>query len=143
MQGIIILITSVVLSFFVIKAIYFYENKRVDEIMIVTIDLKKKTIECVDWISKKIHPFCGEFSLEMIEKIKPYCRKNEDYPPVPTRIYIYDEWGRNLAYNEPIKNYLENPNLIYSGQGYHYGSGKRWETRNEKKCEQCGQTIKN
>lgn len=106
------------------------------EIMIVSYDATLNKIECVDWVSEKINVFCGVFDNDMLQRLKPYCKLGS-FPN--TRIYI---WAgiekKHLAYGEPIENYLKDVNLWKTGQGFHFGSGKRYGEIEKPKCECCG-----
>lgn len=106
---------------------YIFQDNNKYEIMTVSYDLTTNTIECVDWISRKINPFCGEMTPELWKNIYHYCRLKKH--PNCTKIYIWAGMDRkHLAYNEPIENYINNPSSLKTGQGFHYGSGKRYDT---------------
>lgn len=113
------------------------------KIMIVTYFPIENKIECVDWCSQKIKPFCGKFTPELWNEIKSYCRlQTEDRHRASTRIYIWAGMEKkHLAYSEPIENYLNNINLLQTGQGFHYGSGKRYGEAEKKKCPTCNRPI--
>lgn len=106
-------------------------------------------IECVDWVSAPIKEFCGNLTPQKWALIKRYCILADKF--AFTKIYI---WGgalaKHLAYNEPIHNYIANPSLLKTGQGYHYGSGKKIKQTHlaniepllpPKICSCCKQTI--
>lgn len=108
------------------------------EIMTVHYDTTLNKIECYNWISEKIHPFCGVFTPEMFEEIKLHCNIGKFRI---SRIYI---WAgseiKHLAYCEPIEDYLKDINLWKTGRGY---TREKWiadiqkETSNYK-CPTCG-----
>lgn len=106
--------------FYKIKKWCIEQDKR--EIMHVTYDLTDDVVVCTDWNGKNIYPLCGEFSEELWSEITKWSRLTK-FPC--TTIYI---WGgldkKHLAYNEPIENYLREPSLLKTGNGYHFGSGK-------------------
>lgn len=133
--------------------IWWIETQK-DDVMIVTYDTEDDYISCIDWCGQQIPPFCGKFTLELWEEIKKWCRVNDTFPY--TRIYIWAGMEKkHLAYCEPIKNYIENIDLLKTGQGFHYGSGKKFEhdkcshpiNRREGyregcyKCYECGRIV--
>lgn len=90
--------------------------------MIVTYYLEDDYIHCIGWDGKDLYPFCGDFSLELWNEITKWSRLTK-FPY--TMIYIYARGDKKyLAYREPIENYLREPSLLKTGQGYHFGSGK-------------------
>jgi len=128
-----------------LKIKFFFENLFHEEIeiMMVSIDLTKNRMVCLNFCGEHIDSLPKDFTEQSFETLKPYCRLSEDYYPVPTRIYIWTGMEtKHLAYGEPIKNYFENKSLLKTGQGYHFGSGKRYDGYVTKKCHKCGQTIK-
>lgn len=103
-----------------------------EPIMIVEYDTTDNSVSCINWIGKKIYPFCGELSPDRWDKIKKYCGQK-------TKIYIWAGMEKkHLAYCEPINNYLSDEKLLQTGQGYHWRSGKRYGEVKNPKCPCCG-----
>lgn len=101
-------------------------------IMYVSYDLTDNTLIAYDWISQKISPFSGKFSSAKWNELKEYCEER-------TTIYVWAGMQKkHLAYNEPIQNYLADENLLRTGQGFHFGSGKRYGEVEKPKCPCCG-----
>lgn len=127
-----------------IKFMKFFWNNFGDishrEIMLVKYDLLLNKIECIDWIGNRINVFCGIFDKDMLQLIKLYCRIG-DFPN--TRIYIWAGLDKkHLAYSESIENYLKDINLWKTGQGFHFGSNKKYNEIERQKCSLCKQYIK-
>lgn len=100
-------------------------------IMYVCYDLTDNTLITYDWISQRISPFSGKFSSDKWKEIKEYCEGR-------TTIYVWAGMDKkHLAYNEPIQNYLEDENLLRTGQGFHFGSGIRYGVVEKPKCPCC------
>lgn len=109
-----------------------WANFQKEEIMRVYYDLPTATILSYSWTSRIITPFSGEFSLEKWDLLKGFCSER-------TSISIWaGSEEKHLAYNEPIKAYLEDVSLLNTGQGFHHKSGKRYDGVQIMKCEVCG-----
>lgn len=112
------------------------------EIMMVHYFTETNMVECEDWCSKKIWKLTGALTPDLWQQIKLYCRTPKTPSHVPTRIYIWAGMNEKfLAYCEPIDNYLKDEKLLQTGQGFHYGSGRRYGEEEKKKCPTCGQII--
>lgn len=110
-----------------VMLIYFYPNEN--------------RIECVDTCSHKIPPFCGKFSPELFQEIKKWCF-DESEGGYRTRIYIWAGMEKkHLAYCEPADNYFAKPELLLTGQGFHFGSGMRYGDREKTKCPTCKKPL--
>lgn len=115
---------------------------------VMTIHYTPKTnqIECLDWLSVKIPPFSGDLTPELWDTMPAYCRVNGVYPETskaPTTIYIWNQLddgsvNGNLAYNEPVKNYLEDISLLQTGQGFGSSTEIRYGQSSALKCNCCG-----
>ena len=109
-----------------------WSNYQKEEIMMVYYNLTDNTIKSKNFGGIDIAPFSGTFSLEKWNSIKEFCSKR-------TKIYIWAGMEeKHLAYCEPIKAYIDDINLLKTGQGYHYKSGKRYDGIEFLKCEKCG-----
>lgn len=122
---------------------YLHEANK-DYIMIINYDSSTNEIECLGWTSQRISSFSGKLTSELWEEIKPWCKLNTNYNNRPcTTIYIWAGMERkHLSYGEPIDNYLNDINLLQTGQGFHYGSGKKYGESEKKICPTCHQEIR-
>ena len=119
-------------------ASFFLKSVGERQIMIVDYDLTTNEITCKNWLSEDI--LSGEYSKELWEKIKPMCRV-QGYPK-GTVIFIWAGMERkHLAYNEPIENYLNDPELLKTGQGFSWESKVRYGESSRLRCKSCGQTL--
>jgi len=74
------------------------------EIMTINYNLETNKIVCKNWCSETIYPFCGTFSVELFQSLKPYCRFGK-FPN--TRIYIWAGMEKKyIAYNKPVEKYF-------------------------------------
>jgi len=109
-----------------------WRKQQMASVMYVTYDLTDNTLTSRGWISQRIPPFSGKFSSDKWKEIKEYCGER-------TVIYIWAGMDKkHLAYHEPIQNYLDDENLLKTGQGFHFGSGKRYGVIEKVKCQCCG-----
>lgn len=130
-----------------IKLLIAIRNSNRRSIMTVEYNPTTNYIECVDWVSATIREFSGTFTKRKWALIKRFCNLSNEFPF--TRIYIWkDMREKHLAYGEPIHNYIKDTSLLQTGQGFHYGSGKKHystgtasELKEWSRCPTCKQLM--
>lgn len=104
-------------------------------IMYVSYDLVDNSIISTNWIGLPIKYLSGKLTNELWDSISNYCTDR-------TTIYIWAGMDiKHLAYCEPIDNYLKNPHLLKTGQGFSFHSKIRYGQSEKIKCKLCGNPI--
>lgn len=122
---------------------YWWYDMAPREVMTIAYDVETNTVECDDWIGKRINGLSGALTDELWRKIGKYCR-GVNYNKMHTQIYIWAGERKYLAHCEPATDYLNNKELLKTGNGYHFGSGKRYGHKLRAiKCRSCGRPFDN